>query len=385
MGMIVQDREEEKRAVLGFIDGINAKNSVLNITVVLNLDCNFACLYCYEGNLKGNFYLSDETEAGLIDYVKRNFPEGKKRLLIDFYGGEPLLSIDKIVSISQALKSISEERGASYEFTLITNGSLFRRKVVEKLVPLGLKSVQITLDGPAENHNKYRPFKTGAPSFDTIVRNIKETCDLVKVTIGGNYERDNYGKFVQLLDYLQAVGLTADKLAAVKFSPVMKSSETGVSATHYKQGCMSINDPWLVEAEALLRQEILKRGYHTPRVRPLTCIIEIRDSFVMNFDGTFYKCPAFIGRKEFAVGDLHAGIKDYTSSYRPGIWKRQECAECEYLPLCFGGCRYMTFIREGVVETDCKKPYLDRALERLVKQEIKYGLKTGNNSAKARQ
>ena len=34
LGMIVQDKEEEKRAVLGFIDGINAKNSVLNITVV---------------------------------------------------------------------------------------------------------------------------------------------------------------------------------------------------------------------------------------------------------------------------------------------------------------------------------------------------------------
>ena len=326
--------------------------------------------------------MSDETEAGLIDYVRRNFPEGKKRLLIDFYGGEPLLSIDKIISISQALKSISEERGASYEFTLITNGSLFRRKVAEKLVPLGLKSVQITLDGPAENHNKYRPFKTGAPSFDTIIRNIKETCDLVKITIGGNFDRDNYGKFVQLLDYLQEVGLTPDKVAAVKFSPVMNSPETSMSAAHYKQGCMSINDPWLVEAEALLRQEILKRGYHTPKVMPLTCIIEIRDSFVVNFDGTFYKCPAFLGRREFAAGDLYTGMKDYTSSYRPGMWKRQECAECEYLPLCFGGCRYMTFVREGSVDIDCKKPYLDRALETLVKQEIKYGLKTGNNSEK---
>jgi len=105
-------------------------------------------------------------------------------------------------------------------------------------------------------------------------------------------------------------------------------------------------------------------------------MVENRDAMVVNFDGVIYKCPAFIGKDGFAVGDLQTGIKDYTSSYQLGIWKNEECAGCEYLPLCFGGCRYLSFVRNGNVDTlDCQKSYLDASLEILIKQEIKYRLK----------
>jgi uncharacterized protein len=376
LGMIVQDREEEKRAVLGLLDKVNTKDPGLNMIVVLNLDCNFACVYCYEGDMKGKLYMSDETADRLIDFIKERFTEEKKSLLIDFYGGEPLLSIGRIKSISQAIRSFIESRGASYDFTLVTNGSLFKRKVAEELVPLGLKSVKITLDGPAEIHNRCRPFKSGAGSFDTIIRNIKESCDLVKIGIGGNFDRDNYEKFVPLLDYLQRQGLTPEKISSVKFDPVMKSPEGDTSPTDYKGGCMSINEPWLLKASELLREEILKRGYNTQKPMPMSCMVETADSYVVNFDGVIYKCPAFIGKKGFAAGDLQTGVRDYSASYKLGIWKNEECAGCEYLPLCFGGCRYMTFIRDGNIDNvDCKKAYLDASLETLIKQDIKYGLK----------
>jgi len=285
LGMIVDDREEEKRAMFALLDRLNTNNSGLNITVVLNLDCNFACIYCYEGDMKGKLYMSDKTADRLIHFIKHNFPENKKSLVMDFYGGEPLLSIGMIKFISQRLKSFTECKGASYSFTLVTNGSLFKRKVAEKLAPLGLTNAQITLDGPAENHNRYRPFKSGAGSFDTIIRNIKETCDLVKIGIGGNFDRENYEKFVLLLDYLEEEALTPDNISGVKFSPVIKRPEGDTSPVDYKEGCMSINEPWLLRAEALLREEILKRGYNTPKPTPMSCMIEMRDSYVVNFDG----------------------------------------------------------------------------------------------------
>lgn len=379
LGMIVPDREEEKRAILGLLDKVNAKNPGMNIIVVLNLDCNFACVYCYEGDMKGKLYMSDETADRLIDFIKEKFTEDKKSLLIDFYGGEPLLSAGLIKSISHTLKPFAEGRGASYGFTLVTNGSLFKRQVAEELVPLGLKSVKITLDGPAEIHNRSRPFKSGAGSFDTIIGNIKETCDLVKIGIGGNFDRDNYEKFLPLLDYLQKEGLTPENISAVKFDPVMKRPEGDTSPTDYTGGCMSINEPWLLRAGEILREEILKRGYNTLTLMPMSCMIETTDSYVVNFDGVIYKCPAFIGKKGFAAGDLQTGVRDYSASYKLGIWKNEECAECVYLPLCFGGCRYMTFVRDGNIDSvDCKKAYLDASLETLIKQDIKYGLKAGN-------
>ena len=99
MGMITQDREEEKQNVLGFFDRFNEKNRGMDIIAVLNLDCNFACKYCFEGDMKGRLYMSDQTGARLIDFIKERFTEDMDTLLVDFYGGEPLLSLDLIKSI----------------------------------------------------------------------------------------------------------------------------------------------------------------------------------------------------------------------------------------------------------------------------------------------
>ena len=168
LGMIVEDKEEEKNALLGLFERTNESNPELNITVVLNLDCNFACIYCYEGDMKGSFYMTEETADHLVEFIKGHFPDHKKSLVVDFYGGEPLLSLGLIKSISKRLKSFAKSRGASYGFSLVTNGSLFKRKVARELARLGLTHVQITLDGPAENHNKYRPFKSSSSTRSAI-------------------------------------------------------------------------------------------------------------------------------------------------------------------------------------------------------------------------
>ena len=374
--MIVMDRDGEKQAVLSLLDDQNPKNRGLNIIAVLNLDCNFSCTYCFEEGVKGNLYMSEATADRLLAFIKDKFRENQDTLLIDFYGGEPLLSLDRIQSISQAAKCFAECRNAVYSFTLVTNGSLFTRTVAEKLVPLGLKSVKITLDGPAEIHDAHRPFKSGAGSFNTIIKNIKATCDLVKIGIGGNFTEHNYERFALLLDYMAAEGLTPDKVSSVQFAPVVSRPKNDTAPVEYAMGCISINEPWLLEAEAFLREEILRRGYKTPKPIPMACMIEVTDSYVVNYDGVIYKCPAFIGKKGFAAGDLETGVSNYSEAFKLGMYKNQDCAECVYLPLCFGGCRYMAYVRDGNIDKlDCKKEYFDASLETLLYQDIKYRLR----------
>ena len=372
--MIVPDREAEKRAMLALVDTQNPRNKGLHIIVVLNLDCNFACPYCFEEGVKGDLYMTEATAERLLAFIKEQWREDKETLRLDFYGGEPLLSLDLIASISRPVKSFIEDKGGKYFFTLVTNGSLLTRQAAARLAPLGLTHVKVTLDGPAPIHNRSRPFKSGAGSFDAIVRNIKAVCDLVKVGIGGNFTHDNYEEFPLLLDYLVAEGLTPAQVGRIKFDPVMRQPQNGGVAVEYT-GCLSINEPWIIEAEALLREEILKRGYKTSKPAPLVCMIETTAAYVVNYDGTLYKCPAFIGKKEFAVGSLETGVGDYAAAHKLGIYKNPECAACEYLPLCFGGCRYMAYVREGNLDKlDCKRAYLDASLERLIKQDIKYRL-----------
>lgn len=382
IGVLTPDRETEKQEVFSMLDRLNQKNAGLNISVFINLDCNFACPYCYEGDLKGKIVMSDETADLLIAFIKEKFGSSehggpdKTALNLDFYGGEPLLNIGLIKHITGALKAFTEERGAEFTFSLVTNGSLFRKKVAEELYPLGLRRVKITVDGPAETHNKSRPFKSGAASFDIIMNNIKETCDIVKIGIGGNFTRDNYERFLDLIPYLKAEGLTPDRLYQVKFDPVMNRPAGDTAPVEYVDGCMSVNEPWLPKAEALLREEILKAGYSMPKITPSPCMVELKNAYVVNHDGLLYKCPAFIGRKGFEIGDLKNGVTDYTVSHRVGIWKNEECLECVYLPLCFAGCRYMAYLRDGNMDTpDCRKSYLDASLEGLIMQEIKYSKK----------
>ena len=370
LGFLIQDAETEKQEMLNFIDDLNAINKKFKVIVVLNLDCNLACKYCFEGKRKGKLYMTRKTADLFIDFVKNNILSNKEEIKITFYGGEPLLSTDLIIYISERLKSPAEANGIKYSFSLITNGTLLSADIIKKLKLFGLTSADITLDGPENIHNSFRPFKSGRGTFDMIVRNIKDVCDMINIHIGGNYTKDNYSEFPSLLDYLMDNGLTPDRISSLNFYPVIKESPE-FALPDFTGGCVSINEPWLFDAGIFLRGEILKRGYKTQKIMPSPCMMELKDSLVVNYDGGFYKCPGMIGREEFRVGDIKTGIKDYRQSHNLDNYKNDECLNCSYLPLCFGGCRYMKLVRDGNINgADCKRPYLDVTLERLIYQDI---------------
>lgn len=376
LGMAVESQESEKREMLSFFDRLNRNNTQLHITAVLNLDCNFDCVYCYEGRDKGNFYMSGHTADRIMDFIRANFTEQKKTLRIDFYGGEPLLSMDLIRHICADAREFAAQKEAELRLVIVTNGSLLTRRTAEELAELGVENARITIDGPADTHNHSRPFKSGAPSFDRIADNIRKSCGLVKIGINGNFEKHNFREFPALLDYFLEIGLTPEKIGPVKFNPVMKAPEGDISLPGFSGGCASLNETWIRNAEEFLREEILKRGYATQKVRPVTCMVDVADSWVVHYDGTLYKCPAFIGKTGFEAGTLESGARDYSKTYHTEHWKNEECSECEYLPLCFGGCRYIAYVREGNIgAVDCRKDYLDERLETLVKQDARYAPK----------
>jgi uncharacterized protein len=102
-------------------------------------------------------------------------------------------------------------------------------------------------------------------------------------------------------------------------------------------------------------------------------MVELEDDLVINWDGSLYKCPAFMAYDELRIGSLGSGVDDYRLSHNLDVWKTGECLDCPYLPLCFGGCRQMTLLRNGAINgVDCRKGYFDAALERIVRQDLRY-------------
>jgi uncharacterized protein len=372
LGFLVPDPVAERQEMLTVLDKAARRTRHAFLMVVMNLDCNLACVYCYEGAQRGRHYLSAATADLLVRYCTEQYFARGKDLTIEFYGGEPLLSLARIRSISSRLLACAELAGRSYDFTLVTNGTLLTVDVVCQLVPLGLQRARIALDGPRENHDRYRPFVSGQGSYDKIVANLRAIAGRIGIGLAGNYTKDNYRNFPQLLDELIARGVMPEQIENVIFAPVSDALGRHL-VPDFAEGCCSLSEPWLIEAGRYLREEILRRGFRAPKVSASTCMVEFADNLVVHHDGSFYKCPALIGHEGLAVGHLATGVHDYRASHCLGHWQCADCLDCPYLPLCFGGCRFLKLLQQGPIgEVECRRPWFDAVLEEFVLQDIRF-------------
>lgn len=369
--IITADLHTERDEMFSLVSRTNQRSNRFSATVVLNLDCNLACPYCYEGNFRGKHYMTAATAKLLVATIIREQMEQGRSVKLQFYGGEPLLSLAMIHAIAGPLQAAARARGGSCSFTLTTNGTLLTRQVVEELLPLGLSGAVLTLDGPAEIHDQQRPYLSGKGSFASIVANIKETYDLLDLQVGGNFSQENYQQFPLMLDHLLAQGLPPEKLGMVQFAPISPKSGKAV-ATESQSICAYGNEAWVTEAAIYLRGETLQRGFASFKPTMAACVIEFANNLVVNYDGTLYKCPAFMGWPELSVGTLESGIKDYSVSHNLAVWHNDECLDCAYLPLCFGGCRLNPLLKNGSInEVDCRREFYDVALEQFILQDMK--------------
>ena len=127
-------------------------NQSLNIFVAPTMKCNFKCFYCFEEGNKNDGLISNEIANNLVHFIAN---QKNKKIVIHWFGGEPLLGFKQILNISRQLN----ERDIEYSSTIITNGSLLTPKNIKYLKELNLQYIQISLDGIAENHDKRRIFK----------------------------------------------------------------------------------------------------------------------------------------------------------------------------------------------------------------------------------
>lgn len=375
LSMVVDDPAREQQEMGGYLRELNRLNPNLRVSVILGMACNFACVYCYEGSLKGAAAMSDAVADQLVASLVARFIAGKKkRLVLDFYGGEPLLYTWRIRSLAERLQPAIEVLGGKFEFTLVTNGSLLTKAVAEELVELGLVSVKVTIDGTAANHNRFRPCKDGRGSWSVIVDNLLACRGLCSITLSGNYTADNYPVFPDLLDALAARGFVADDFGSVQFYPVMQINDQFANP-EFTGGCCSNDEPWVHSTSLVLREEILQRGYTFPKLTPSPCMVDLDDAFTVDYDGTIYKCVTLIGHPEFACGDIRQGMaQGWQQTWCLDHWQNEtQCNDCVYLPLCFGGCRAMAFQRDGhMARVDCQRALFDATLEPMLHQDLRY-------------
>ena len=225
-GFLVRHRSSERAALESHFAEFREDASQLRITILTTLQCNFACDYCYQGEHgesgRPAERMSIDTAAQVAAWIAKQVEEVKpRRLVLTFFGGEPLLNVPAMFEIAGRSSKHAASRGVMQSVSIITNGLLLTPQIVECMVPLGLTGVKVTLDGDRDTHDRMRPLRGGQGTFDRIIENIRRVAPLVPVTIGGNFDMETAGRYPALLDFLKAQDF-AGRIVKVAFKPVIK-------------------------------------------------------------------------------------------------------------------------------------------------------------------
>jgi len=366
-GFIVADRDAERHELRTHFREMREDADTLKITVLTTLQCNFACDYCIQGDHgdynKNAAKMSLEMAGRVGDWVERRLDAlAPRRLVLTFFGGEPLLNLPVLYYLSERLNGACTDRGVAILINIITNGLLLSRELVERLNPLGLNGIKITLDGDRDAHNMSRPLRGGQGTFDRIVAAVREVAPLTRIAVGGNFDVETADSYPALLDFLAAQDF-APQLSKVTFKPVirektalakgmipltavgaegkplngacMTSAGTGVSRV-----CDSCN--FVDEKMAFLRDETKKRGFNTADgVHMGPCEIHRSHAHTIGPDGSLFACPGFAGEALQSTGHIDGRQEDYRTQAlrnfeRLAAW--EQCHDCAFIPVCAGGC-----------------------------------------------
>lgn len=330
MGFLVPDTLNEIELIKFNMNKNKFDNDTLALTICVTLDCNMNCFYCFEE--KDRSYMSSDIQKHILRYVQTTLKKNKhSKLHITWTGGEPLMLISAIESMSMKFIELCDTLNIIYHASLVTNGLLLD-STYETLSQCKISDIQVTIDGLNNTHNKRRKTIDNSDGFSTIISNLKKIENDFFISIRINLDRHNYLEANELIDYLNTnlnsnnIRINVEKVKYI--DDEFKTEE--------------LKDIYLNLFDALVTESRVKHYYPMPH--KTACGAQCIDSLIIDPHGNLYKCFEEVGRKECIIGTIKEPRKitqreiDYMNMGLP-----DECSKCEYLPLCLGGCPYERF------------------------------------------
>lgn len=378
LGILIESEMNEDREIEYWFQKMKFDSSILSATILTTLACNMKCIYCFEQGVDSNLTMKQEVIENTCNWLINRMEQLRpKELVITFFGGEPLLNLKAVEYISKTLYHESQKREIILNIEIITNGLFLTPKLINLLLPFGLKWVKVTLDGDQKTHDKMRPLKVAKNgdkgTYNRILENLLKIKGLIPIIIGGNYDDISKSHIPNLLDDLKEMGFK-DEIKEIAFKPILSFPNHENNSIHKIEACTfsetNVDDLfWLI-------QETEKRGFTPMKKIALGPCEAVRDnSFTIDPSGGIYKCSVMAGREKYSVGNVN---KDWDNSSFNSVnvsfmtsdaWKN--CMSCKFLPLCGGGCRIGALMQKGNLDDiSCEKEYFEKVLNKLIINEI---------------
>lgn len=339
---------------------------ILDLTIAPTLACNFKCSYCFQQELP-EYVMTEETENNLVRFVKLR-KRGAQLLRITWFGGEPLLALDRMKSFCQRVK---EEMNVPLQSHVITNGYLLNSDTIHALGDLDVTFYQITIDGLEETHNRRRPLHNKKGTFQTIMRSIEtlmQLNDKVEVAIRVNVDSENVNEYHAVYKYIH------DRFGAGNIRVHAGFID------NYSFSCSSVESCGLERHQRakFFVDQYARHGIYSDKFYPTinhnSCMARYINSYVVGPHGELYKCLSLLGVKEMTIGNVNNDGDviengDLLVEFLKGndYLDSPACNQCLLFPVCDGGCPYLKMKEElfGEVHDNClvAKGNLDEFLE----------------------
>lgn len=295
-GYLVPEELDEFERVNGAREKIIDSEKV-TVTIIPTSGCNFKCVYCYEEMCLQR--MSNQTIEDMISFINKVI-EGKKILFVNWFGGEPLLEIEKIEIITAKIKEICKKQKVRFLAGATTNGYLLNLANFRRLLRCNIVDYQVTIDGLREDHNQLRMLKTDKGSYDVIIENLYKISKEVKsgffsISVRCNFLRNSMNKYEEILDNFAKL-FGGDKRFSFTIHAVKDWG--GESVNNLRNELLSEE-----EEKNLLKLAMLYSKNNEMKIDFLShlsvldgntnsCYAMGRSNYVIGADGTIYKCTS---------------------------------------------------------------------------------------------
>jgi len=371
------------------------------VGALCNLDCPY-CFYLHKTELLGHEPNARMAESLLAQHI-RQYIEAQTgdEVVFSWQGGEPTIMGLPFFESVVALQARYQKPGQVIHNDLQTNGVLLNAEWVAFLKQHHFQ-VGLSLDGPRDLHDKYRPTKGGTPTFDKVMQAAAMLAQAeVPFALLCVVNRDVAKRALEVWRFLTAIPgtyrvqftpcveprvyseLAPDDIDASQLPPVGSErsrpghplsivTDWSVDARDYGDFLCAIWDEWLAHDFGRIHVNLFETAVAQSLQMPAQMCVSAPicgKAMALEHDGSLYSCDHFVYPKHKLGNILQTHQGDLAFSQQQvafGMAKRDRlpsyCRDCRYLSLCWGECP-----KNRLLTTPAGEPglnYLCEALKR---------------------
>lgn len=358
---------------------------------ICNLDCEY-CYYLHKEDLypgTTSWRMPQPTLEAYIRQLIEAQPAGTPEITFAWQGGEPTLLGTAFFEHVVELQRRHAPAGMRVVNTLQTNGTLLDDDWIHLFAEHRFL-IGLSIDGPADLHNRYRYDKQGRGSFADVLRGLKllkaggvEFNALVVVNrhngLHGRrvytYLRDNGIEFLQFIPIVERRGVGSHGEPLVQLgtwsggtpaatrsgddtgfpgSPESLVSSRSVLPEQFGRFLCDVFDEWVRRDVGRVFVQIFDQALSAwLGIEPSLCVFrrECGRALAIEHNGDVYSCDHFV-EPDYRLGNVHTTpLVELANSDRQRAFGAAKsatlpryCRECDVLFACHGECPKNRFI-----------------------------------------